>query len=116
MQPAKMGRSNMVDHELDELKREFLAEAEDKVREIASALDDGSPESLQRLAYLAHQLKGSGGSYGYQRISQEAAEVEKVVESMLAGANGSALTGKVRQHVTGLSSEIGTRMSELATR
>ena len=71
----------MIDHELDELKREFLAEAEVKIREMQEALDrERSSESLQRLAYLAHQLKGSGGSYGYERISADAAELEKAVD------------------------------------
>ena len=52
----------MVDPELDELRREFLAEAQGKVREMQSALAGGkSRESLERLAYIAHQLKGSGG-------------------------------------------------------
>src|SRR5512141_2467715 len=58
---ARPAAGTMVDHELDELKREFLAEADDKVREMRAALgDSGTPESLDRLAYLAHQLKGSG--------------------------------------------------------
>jgi len=73
----------MVDRELDELKREFLSEAEGKVREMQTALDVGrNSDSLQRLGYLAHQLKGSGGSYGYQRISADAAEIEKAIETV----------------------------------
>ena len=66
-----------MDFEFDELKREFLAEAEEKVREMQANLDDRSPQSLERLTYLAHQLKGSGGSYGFQRISTDATELEK---------------------------------------
>ena len=74
---------NMVDRELEELKREFLAEAQAKVLEIAAAVDNGrDSESLDRLAYLAHQLKGSGGSYGYANISNDAAEIEKAVEQI----------------------------------
>src|SRR5438309_1861224 len=39
----------MVDLELDDLKREFLAEADEKVREIQAKLDgEQSPEALQR--------------------------------------------------------------------
>jgi HPt (histidine-containing phosphotransfer) domain-containing protein len=73
----------MVDRELEELKREFLAEAQAKVLEIAAAVDNGrDSESLDRLAYLAHQLKGSGGSYGYANISDDAAEIEKAVEQL----------------------------------
>lgn len=106
----------MVDHELDDLKREFLAEADEKVREIETALADATPASLERMAYLAHQLKGSGGSYGYQRISQDATEVENAIETVIAGGNGtSALGGKIKQHVGALAAEIQKRMAELAT-
>jgi HPt (histidine-containing phosphotransfer) domain-containing protein len=97
----------MVDHELDELKREFLAEAEEKVREMQTALDGGN--ALDRIAYLAHQLKGSGGSYGYQSISADAAEIEKAVE---AGGNGTSLD-VVRKHVKALQAEIDRAAKEL---
>ena len=99
----------MVDHELDELKREFLAEAEEKVREMESALENStSSSSLDRVAYLAHQLKGSGGSYGYQRISADAAEIEKAVE-----ASSGSLPDAVRSYVKNLRSEIDRAAKEL---
>ena len=66
----------MVDRELEALKREFLTEAKAKVQEIAAAMNKGrDAESMDRLAYLAHQLKGSGGSYGYARISDDALDL-----------------------------------------
>ena len=100
----------MVDPELDALKREFLTEAQDKVREIETALDDSNGNAeLDRVAYIAHQLKGSGGSYGYQRISAEAAEIEKAVETM----NGDA-TERIREHVRQLNEEIDRRSRELS--
>ena len=102
----------VVDHELDELKREFLDEARDKVVEMQTALDRvGDGDSLERLAYLAHQLKGSGGSYGYQRISKDAAELEKIVESMAGG--GSPQEAKIQQYVLNLRSEIDRAAREL---
>ena len=97
-----------VDLELDELRREFLAEAQQKVREIESALARGKDAAtLQRLAYLAHQLKGSGGSYGYERISTEAAALEKAVEEEAPH------DGDLRKYVTSLRTEIDDRASEL---
>ena len=106
----------MVDYELNELRREFLAEAEAKVGEIQKALDDGRDSaSLDRLAYLAHQLKGSGGSYGYERISSEATEIEKAVEKMAAGAADETTEAQVQQHVVNLRSEIQKSARELAT-
>jgi HPt (histidine-containing phosphotransfer) domain-containing protein len=108
----------MVDHELNELKREFLDEARDKVLEMQTAVDGGGRDSksLERLAYLAHQLKGSGGSYGYQQISDDATELEKALES-LAGQNGAgdgtSLDEKIRKHVANLRSEIENAAREL---
>jgi chemotaxis protein histidine kinase CheA len=106
----------VVDYELNELKREFLDEAREKVVEMQSALERvRERESLDRLAYLAHQLKGSGGSYGYQRISTDAAELEKVVESIAAGGNGHGVKEeeKIQQYVLNLRSEIDRAAKEL---
>ena len=105
----------MVDHELDELKREFLAEAEVKVREMQTALDgERNAASLERLTYLAHQLKGSGGSYGYQRISTDAAELEKAAETMVQGDNSDRIEEKIQLHVLNLRAEIDKRSKELS--
>lgn len=101
----------MVDYELNELKREFLDEAREKVDEMQSALDRvREREALERLAYLAHQLKGSGGSYGYQRISTDAAELEKAVESITDGGSESAA---LEQFVVSLRAEIDRAAGEL---
>ena len=102
----------MGDPELDELKREFLAEAQEKVAEMQSTLEQACTDaSVDRLIYLAHQLKGSGGSYGFQKISTEAAELEKEVEAIKETGTGDGFDGKIKQHVVNLNSEIerGTR-------
>lgn len=73
------------DPEFDELKREFLTEAQTKVQEISSLLEDGKQmprEARERIIYLAHQLKGSGGSYGFPSISSDAAALEHALEKM----------------------------------
>lgn len=106
----------MVDHELNELRREFLDEAREKVAEMDATLSGlGNAEAVERLAYLAHQLKGSGGSYGYQRISDDAAEIEKASEALPAtnGTHG-ALAEKIRSHVVNLRTEIENGLRELA--
>jgi HPt (histidine-containing phosphotransfer) domain-containing protein len=104
----------MVDHELNELKREFLVEADEKVREMQAALEaERSGATLERLAYLAHQLKGSGGSYGYQRISLDAAEIERAVETVEPNTDG-RLEERIQQHVVNLRDEIARRTRELA--
>ncbi len=102
-----------MDLELDDLKQEYLAEAREKVREIESEFDgQRTPASMARLIYLAHQLKGSGGSYGYQRISTEAAKIEKVVQQLVAG-DGSA-EPRFQQHVADLRTEIDNGIRELS--
>ncbi len=103
-----------MDPEFDELKREFLAEAEAKIKEIESLLtgEDG-PKSRQRMLYLAHQLKGAGGSYGYQRISTESAAIETVLEKIDTEPTDNQtqeLTSRIRNTID----EIRQRMEELA--
>ena len=77
-----------MDFEFDELKKEFLTEAEGKVQEIVDFLkaDELDKAALDRMIYLAHQLKGAGGSYGFQVISTEATALESVVEQLSHGA------------------------------
>jgi HPt (histidine-containing phosphotransfer) domain-containing protein len=95
----------MVDQELEDLRREFLAEVDEKVGELEGILEDFTPESLERLNYLAHQLKGSGGSYGFQTISHEAAELEKAAE--LRKDNGAGEPDdRMRRTVANLRSEV----------
>lgn len=91
----------MVDTELDDLKRVFLDEAREKVNEMQSALEQSSSTSIERLTYLAHQLKGSGGSYGFQRISSDAAALEDALER-----DGVDLDARVQQYVVSLRLEI----------
>ena len=102
-----------MDFEFDELKREFLAEARAKVDEIGTSLRQESSAAFERMTYLAHQLKGAGGSYGYQKISTEAAALETTLERM-SGAGSPEIMGKLQNHVRVLAEEIETRSAELS--
>lgn len=93
----------MVDVELNDLKREFLDEAREKVGEMQTALETAPADSIDRLTYLAHQLKGAGGSYGYQRISSNAAALETALEKRAEGAD---LDAQIQQYVVNLRLEI----------
>lgn len=105
----------MVDPELNELKREFLDEADLKAREIESSLEGRfNGGSLDRLAYLAHQLKGSGGSYGYGRISSDAAEIEKAAEVLASGAHPDGIEEKIHGLVASLRQEIEKSREEIS--
>jgi HPt (histidine-containing phosphotransfer) domain-containing protein len=101
-----------MDPEFDELKREFLAEASSKMRDIQAALADPNKQSFERVTYLAHQLKGAGGSYGFQRISTEAAELEKAVEKVVHSGS-TTLSDQIHRHADALSKEIDERSREL---
>jgi len=101
----------MVDLELNDLRREFLDEAREKVVEMQSALESATLESLERVTYLAHQLKGSGGSYGYQRISTESAALESALEKHGNGAEADPL---IQQYVVNLRAEIDRCARELS--
>ena len=70
--------------------------------------------AFERLTYLAHQLKGSGGSYGFQSISTDAAELEKAIEKRAGGESARKLDEQIRQHVGNLRAEIERRSMELA--
>jgi len=99
--------ATMVDHELNELRREFLDEARGKVTEMETALaGTRTADALERLSYLAHQLKGSGGSYGYQRISDDAAGLEKAIQD-------GRVNGDLAPFVERLKSEIERAAKEL---
>jgi HPt (histidine-containing phosphotransfer) domain-containing protein len=105
----------MVDLELDDLKREFLSEADEKVREIQARLDgEQSAEALERLTYLAHQLKGSGGSYGFQRISTDAAGLESAVELLAREGTRPGIDDRIQKHVFNLRAEVDRGMKEFA--
>jgi len=101
-----------MDLEFEELKREFLAEARSKVEEIAGLLDrDGfeTGDSRDRGTYLAHQLKGAGGSYGYADISAESASLETDLES--SPVDGS----RISMRVDALRRVIDDRLKEFST-
>jgi chemotaxis protein histidine kinase CheA len=105
----------MVDRELEALKREFLEEAQAKVLEMSAAVDNGrDSESLDRLAYLAHQLKGSGGSYGYANISDDAAEIEKAVEEIAHEDDRDGAEKVLRARSKSLRNAIEKAVNELA--
>ena len=60
----------VIDHELDALKREFLHEAREKVNEMQAALENGSSESLERVAYeCGEDLARDGVVYAEPRYA-----------------------------------------------
>lgn len=97
----------VIDDEFDELRREFLGEAAEKIREIREIFDRSFPPSgtdAERITYLAHQLKGAGGSYGFPQISSEAASLETEVEAVVAGDH--SLSGSISERIKRLTEAV----------
>jgi len=65
------------DPEMAELIAYFLQEIPSRVDAIREALEEGDHE---RVASLAHQLKGAGGGYGFPTISEAAAALERAAQ------------------------------------
>ena len=66
------------DEDMGELIELFVQDLRDDMRKIQVALTDGD---LECLGVLAHQLKGSAGSYGFPRLTEQADRLESCVRS-----------------------------------
>lgn len=69
-------RSLAGDAAMAEIVDEFVAELPSKIREIESALAAGN---LKQLEVIARCVKGEGTSYGFEPISESAAEIESML-------------------------------------
>ena len=72
--------------ELRELQREYLTDVRHKlslIREHGRSLGADFSESFPRLLFLAHQLKGSGGSFGFPRITELAQRMSRELSQFL---------------------------------
>jgi HPt (histidine-containing phosphotransfer) domain-containing protein len=69
------------DPDMMEIVREFVVDAPQRAEELEEHLHGGDFVSLQR---LAHQLKGAGGGYGFDLITERATELEA---SLMNGAD-----------------------------
>lgn len=70
------------DADMAELVREFVAEMPERVRGLEALWQTQALEDLRR---SAHQLKGSGGGYGFGPLSEAAAVLESELESLGRG-------------------------------
>jgi HPt (histidine-containing phosphotransfer) domain-containing protein len=65
------------DPDMLEIVREFAIELPERAAEIEHTLASGDPGRLQT---IAHQLKGAGGGYGFQPITDSAAQLEHALK------------------------------------
>lgn len=102
-----------MDFEFEELKKEFLNEAQEKIGQMKALVEGGFDEgdSLERLTNLAHQLKGSGGSYGYSRISSDGARLEELLE-----CDGSVDREEIDKGISDLEDEVTRQLAAFESR
>ncbi|MCA8962173.1 MAG: Hpt domain-containing protein, partial [Planctomycetes bacterium] len=65
------------DEDMLELVEMFVEELPDRVHSLESAISQGD---LPQLETLAHQIKGSAGSYGFQVITEAAGRLEHLLK------------------------------------
>ena len=82
-EPAAV-QSSSDDPELAELVRLFVADLGRDVDRMTKALE---ANDLKKLAFLAHQLKGSAGSYGFPELTRQAARLESCAKGELSGSH-----------------------------
>lgn len=70
------------DPDMGQIVQMFVQEMPQRVQQLSSAWDRHDLASLRR---LTHQLKGSGGGYGFPTISESAGKVEELVSSVISG-------------------------------
>ena len=81
------------DADMRELIEWFVADVGKDAIRIERALEEGDHD---RLAVLAHQLKGSAGSYGFPEVTQLAGRLEQIVRE---GKVGSEISTVVKDFV-----------------
>ncbi|KWT76801.1 Hpt domain-containing protein [Candidatus Magnetominusculus xianensis] len=81
-----------IDSELAELIPGYLANRRDDIRKMILAIDSGDFDTIR---VIGHQLKGSGGGYGFDFIT----EVGMVIEKDAMEKNYE----EIKRHITALS-------------
>ena len=65
---------------LRQLAREYIVETAEFIEQMAKKLEFGEVD-LEEIQKVAHKLKGSGATYGFDKISEIAAKVEAAAKS-----------------------------------
>lgn len=81
------------DPDMKELVEEYVHRLPEQVALLTSLLDQGETENLRR---VAHQLKGSGGGYGFPQITALAAVADASIKQ---GADMERVRSEIAQLV-----------------
>jgi CheY-like chemotaxis protein/HPt (histidine-containing phosphotransfer) domain-containing protein len=79
------------DPDMKELIAQFTRQLPQSVSELQRQLDQGN---LEELARIAHRMKGAGGGYGFNQITELAATAEKAIND---AAPLESITGRVNE-------------------
>ena len=66
------------DPDMSDLVGDFVGRMPERINALKSAFEAGDTEQVMR---LAHQLKGSGGGYGFPLLTEVAGELEQKAKS-----------------------------------
>lgn len=111
-----MTRDDIPADELRELKLDYLSTTRETVRlmkQHAEALSSRKrfKQAFPILLYLSHQLKGSGGSIGFPRISELAQQISEVLNGYLED-EGRPQPGDLSRSVADLASQLESYVGE----
>ena len=68
-----------VDHDLEDLVPGYLHNRENDIKTMAEKIAQGDYESIRM---LGHSIKGTGGGYGFDRITDIGKEIEESGKAM----------------------------------
>jgi len=71
------------EEDFTELLQEFVSEIPERISRIETAIATEDVASLKR---IVHQLKGACGGYGFPSLTDEAFQLEKVIDSRVSTA------------------------------
>ncbi len=106
--------------QLRALRREYLADSGQRVEELRALygrLAAGERSALPDLRQAFHRLAGSGGSYGFPRVSERSRDGERLVVRLAgeSGAIGPADLESVRGCVEGVAHAFAEARNALDT-
>lgn len=106
-----------MDTELQELQQDYLADVRDKVvliRQHGEALRDRGrfKTSFPILLYIAHQLKGSGGSLGFPKITEAARKMTEKLNEFLDDASSRPSPQQLSDDVLKMASQLEQALKE----
>jgi CheY-like chemotaxis protein/HPt (histidine-containing phosphotransfer) domain-containing protein len=100
-QPMPIEKAEARDEGFAQLVEQFVRELSDEVLALRAKFEQGD---LPGLARIAHQLKGSCGSYGFPELSRRAAELERCVKDGAASEAIEAALAEFARNCAGVRS------------